>query len=83
VLSDATIVPVIPLQPNLRLVKRLTNVTKGGAPLTGINFSSFVDDPTDENDNAPGWSQLPPVGVYQLGADNPLQHNRVCPHPQR
>ncbi|MDP8965935.1 MAG: hypothetical protein M3O33_18520 [Cyanobacteriota bacterium] len=75
VLSDATIVPVVPLQPNLRLVKRLTNVTKGGVPLTGINFNSFVDDPTDQNDNAPGWSQLPPVGVYQLGADNPLQSN--------
>ena len=27
------------------------------------------------NDNAPGWSQLLPVGLYQLGIENPLQSN--------
>lgn len=61
--------------PNLRLVKRITNVTRGGVPLAGINFSSFVDDPDDENDNAPGWSQLSPVGLYNLGLDYALETN--------
>jgi uncharacterized repeat protein (TIGR01451 family) len=70
--QDQTLV-VSSVDPNLRLVKRITSVTRGGVPLTGINFSSFVDNPADPNDNAPGWSQLPPVGVYQLGLENPLQ----------
>ena len=60
---------------NLRLVKRITNVTRSGLPLAGINFASFVDDPNDENDNAPGWSQLSPTGLYNLGLDYPLQTN--------
>lgn len=72
--QDSTQV-VTPGQPNLRLVKRITNVTRGGAPLTNVNFSSFVDDPADTNDNAPGWSQETPVGVYQLGIENTLQPN--------
>lgn len=62
-------------EPNLRLVKRITNVTRGGVPLAGINFSSFVDDPADEDDNAPGWSQLSPLGLYNLGLDYALQTN--------
>jgi uncharacterized repeat protein (TIGR01451 family) len=61
--------------PNLLLVKRITNVTRGGVPLPSINFSTFIDNPADPDDNAPGWSQLPPVGVYQLGLENPIQTN--------
>ena len=72
--QDSTQV-VTPGQPNLRLVKRITNVTRGGVPLTNVNFSSFVDDPADTNDNAPGWSQETPVGVFQLGIENALQPN--------
>ena len=62
--------------PNLRLVKRITNVARGGAPVSGVNFTSFVPDPNDVNDDAAGWSQLPGgvlSGVYRLGSDNPLQ----------
>jgi fimbrial isopeptide formation D2 family protein/uncharacterized repeat protein (TIGR01451 family) len=59
--------------PRLRLVKRITSVTRGGVPVSGINFSTFVDDPADDNDNAPGWSQLSPVGVFRLGSEVSLQ----------
>jgi len=59
--------------PRLRLVKRITSVTRGGVPVSGINFSTFVDDPADDNDNAPGWSQLSPVGVFKLGSEVSLQ----------
>jgi uncharacterized repeat protein (TIGR01451 family) len=59
--------------PRLRLVKRITSVTRGGVPISGINFSTFVDDPADDNDNAPGWSQLSPVGVFRLGSEVSLQ----------
>lgn len=55
--------------PNLRLVKRITNVTRNGVSVSGVNFSSFVDDPTS-NDNAPGWSAVlgsPPVGAFNIG----------------
>jgi uncharacterized repeat protein (TIGR01451 family) len=62
--------------PNLRLVKRITNATRGGVPVSGVNFASFVNDPNDVNDDATGWSQLPGgilSGVYRIGSDNPLQ----------
>jgi uncharacterized repeat protein (TIGR01451 family) len=62
--------------PNLRLVKRITNATRGGIPISGVNFASFVNDPNDVNDDAAGWSQLPGgilSGVYRIGSDNPLQ----------
>ncbi|MEW6498673.1 MAG: hypothetical protein AB1589_40165, partial [Cyanobacteriota bacterium] len=44
--------------PNLLLVKRITNATRGGVPIGGINFQSFVDDLNSVDDNASGWSQL-------------------------
>ena len=72
--QDQTLVAT-PGAPNLRLVKRITNVTRGGVPIASINFSSFVDDPADENDNAPGWSQLSPAGLYNLGLDYSLETN--------
>jgi uncharacterized repeat protein (TIGR01451 family) len=75
VVSDATVIPVTPPQPNLLLVKRITNVVRGGMALGGINFSSFVDDPADANDNAPGWFQLSPVGIYKLEPEKSLQSN--------
>lgn len=49
--------------PNLRLVKRITAVTRGGVP---IAFTNLIDNPADENDNAPGWAQFPPVGVTSV-----------------
>lgn len=62
--------------PNLRLVKRITNVTRGGAPISGIDFQSFVDKLDDRNDNVSGWSQLPGgvlAGVFRIGSDALLQ----------
>lgn len=56
--------------PNLRLVKRITAVTRNAQTQT---FSSFVDDPTDTNDNAAGWSQLSPVGVLSVSPSEPLR----------
>ncbi len=52
--------------PNLRFVKRISNVFRNGTPLTGVNFNTFIDDPNDSNDNAGGWSQLAPRGVISL-----------------
>ncbi|MBD2084380.1 isopeptide-forming domain-containing fimbrial protein [Trichocoleus sp. ST-U3] len=58
--------------PRLRLVKRITNATRNGVPISGINFGSFVADPNDPNDDAPGFSQLSPVGVSRLGSETLL-----------
>lgn len=38
-----------------RLVKRVTSITRSGVP---TNFTAFVDDPNDANDNVVGWNQL-------------------------
>ncbi len=57
---------VTPITPNLRLVKRITRVNT-------TTYSSFVDDPRDDNDTAPGWSGLPPIGIPELGSQTPLQ----------
>ena len=54
--------------PRLRLVKRITNITRRGAPIAGLAFNSFVDDPADPNDTVPGWSQLSPVGLLRAGS---------------
>jgi uncharacterized repeat protein (TIGR01451 family) len=59
--------------PRLRLVKRITSVTRNGAPLNGINFNSFVDDPNSDDDNAAGWSQLSPIGVSTIAAETALR----------
>ncbi|MEM7553215.1 MAG: SdrD B-like domain-containing protein [Cyanobacteria bacterium P01_A01_bin.84] len=51
---------------NLRLVKRITNVVRNGQAIGG-NFSSFIDDPNDDDDNVlNNSSQTSPVGVPQL-----------------
>lgn len=75
VLGDATMMPIAIPEPRLHLVKRITSVTRGGVLLSGINFNTFVDDPNDTNDNASGWAQLSPVGVFRLGTDTPLRSN--------
>ncbi|MEQ8995170.1 MAG: DUF11 domain-containing protein [Coleofasciculus sp. B1-GNL1-01] len=74
--DQASVTIPLATQPNLRLVKRITNVTRDGAPISGINFNTFVDDPNNDDDNAPGWSQLPngePQGVIQIGSEASLQ----------
>jgi uncharacterized repeat protein (TIGR01451 family) len=58
--------------PSLRLVKRITRVTRNGAPLPGVNFSTFIKDPTSNNDSAPGWAQFPPFGQINLDGSTPL-----------
>ncbi len=56
--------------PSFRLVKRITRVSRAGVI---TNFNTFVDDPADVNDNAPGWAQLSPVGILNTDPANPLQ----------
>ncbi|MBD1926137.1 DUF11 domain-containing protein [Trichocoleus sp. FACHB-90] len=58
--------------PRLRLVKRITNAMRNGVPISEINFGSFINDPNDSNDDAPGFSQLSPIGVSKLGQETPL-----------
>lgn len=71
--GNTTVIPIAPdQQPNLRLVKRITNIIRDGVPLGGVDFNRFIDDPNDPNDNAPGWSQLPLLGVFQL-SDIPIK----------
>lgn len=65
-----TIIPVNG-QARLRLVKRVTNLTRNGTPIGGINFGSFVS--VNADDTAPGWSQLPPVGVPSILPTTPVQ----------
>jgi|GEM_PF-4341434 len=60
-------------EENLRLVKRITNITRDGTSLSGIDFSAFNDDPNDDDDNADGFSQLSPVGLLSLGDETPLE----------
>lgn len=60
--------------PSLRLVKRITNVIRNGAPLNGVNFNTFIDDPT-AIDTLPGWAALPSpgiVGQVALDGQTPL-----------
>ncbi len=70
--GNSTVIPIASAQPNLRLVKRITNITRDGVPLAGVDLNRFIDDPNDTNDNAPGWSQLPLFGVFQL-SDSPIK----------
>jgi uncharacterized repeat protein (TIGR01451 family) len=62
-------------EPRLRLVKRITNATRGSVPISGINFNRVVNDPKNIRDDALGWSQLPGglLGVINLESETPLQ----------
>ncbi|NES71176.1 MAG: DUF11 domain-containing protein, partial [Okeania sp. SIO2D1] len=59
--------------PNLVLVKRITNVTRNGATIGGVDFSRFIDESNTQDDNALSQAGLTPVGVFQLGSDVPTQ----------
>ncbi|MEC4802921.1 MAG: hypothetical protein SAJ12_02380 [Jaaginema sp. PMC 1079.18] len=59
-----------------RLVKRITGVTRDGSPLSGVDFSRFVDDANDPDDNA-DWTGLTLAGFPALGDDNVLQSDDV------
>ena len=64
-------------EPNLRLVKRITNVTRGGVTISGVDFSSIVDDPNNTDDNASGFSQIPLEGLISIDESVPLQSGDV------
>ncbi len=76
-----TVVQLPPLsgggQANLLLVKRITNVTRNGSTLGGVNFGGFVDDPGTTDDTNVGWTQLQPtaapVGIPALDINNPVR----------
>ncbi len=38
--------------PNIQLIKRITNATRNGQPITGTNFNTFVPDPNNNNDDS-------------------------------
>lgn len=59
--------------PSFVLVKRITNVTRNGAVLPGVNFGAVIDDPGSADDNAAGWSQIPLTGVLAVPERNPVQ----------
>ncbi|MDY6782578.1 MAG: hypothetical protein SW833_08535 [Cyanobacteriota bacterium] len=48
------------------LVKRITGVTRDGQALPGADFSRFVDDPSDGNDNQLNTTPLKPVGQINV-----------------
>lgn len=60
-------------QPNLRLVKRITDARRSGSAIGGLNFGSVTNDPNDQNDDAAGWSQIPLTGVLNIPNTTPLQ----------
>jgi len=66
----SAIAQVVPREPRVRLVKRITSVTRSGSISL---FNDFVDDPTDQNDNAPGWSKLKPLGLITVPPSAPVR----------
>jgi uncharacterized repeat protein (TIGR01451 family) len=58
---------------NLLLVKRITNVTRRGTTIPGVNFGEVTNDPAAANDDDPGWAQIPLAGVLALSDNNPVQ----------
>ncbi|MGB7443851.1 MAG: DUF11 domain-containing protein, partial [Coleofasciculaceae cyanobacterium] len=62
---------VLRFQPNLRLLKRITDARRGGQPIGNVNFGSFINDSDVAADiNTAG---LTPTGVIQIEQNNPLQ----------
>jgi uncharacterized repeat protein (TIGR01451 family) len=76
--TPPTPTPVI----SIRSVKRITNVIRNGASITGVNFSAVIDDPTDTNDDASIWTSSPlaPTGVpridpqFKLGVGDEVEY---------
>ncbi|MGB0562265.1 MAG: DUF7507 domain-containing protein, partial [Spirulinaceae cyanobacterium] len=78
--DDAQVSTTAPaVNPNLRLVKRITDVSRNGSSLGSIDFSSFVDDPSDDNDTAAGWANLGQTlaGVYTIPSSTELQSGDI------
>ncbi len=66
----SAIAQIIAREPRVRLVKRITSVIRSGSVFL---FNNLVDDPTDENDNAPGWNQFRPLGVVSVPVSEPVR----------
>jgi uncharacterized repeat protein (TIGR01451 family) len=60
--------PAVPVR-NLRLVKRITALTRSGVR---TEFNQFVDDPNTLEDNRPDWSQAGAAPVGLISADPSL-----------
>jgi uncharacterized repeat protein (TIGR01451 family) len=58
-----------------KLVKRITNVIRNGAPLAGVDFGTVIDDPNDQNDTSAGFAQIPLLGVTTVPTTTPVQSN--------
>ncbi|HEY9667913.1 MAG TPA: hypothetical protein V6C91_13965, partial [Coleofasciculaceae cyanobacterium] len=67
--------PIAPLEPNLLLSKLITNVTRAGNPLAGINFNTPVTDLPNANvfSSALTAIGIPFQGLVNIGAETPLQ----------
>lgn len=71
-ITKNTITNVFPTDQRLRLIKRVTAITRSGVR---TDFTQVVDDPNDPNDTLPGWAQLTGglVGVPIVGQADRLQ----------
>ncbi len=59
--------------PGLRLVKRITDVTRNGASIAGLDFNTIQDDPSTLDDNAPGWAQIPLRGQIRITGNSQIR----------
>lgn len=57
--------------PRFRLLKRITSATRGGAPISGVNFGSVVND-AEGLTTAINAAGLPPIGVPSIPPSTPL-----------
>jgi uncharacterized repeat protein (TIGR01451 family) len=68
--TEDVIVGPLPPTPvtSIRGIKRITNVIRNGVPLSGVNFNTVIDDPSDTNDDTSIWASSPlaPVGVTRI-----------------
>lgn len=72
--DEPTLLVVQPLgNPSLRLVKRVTNIIRNSAPISGVNFNTVEDDPEDEDDNILSQTSVQPVGIFSLPSESSLQ----------
>jgi uncharacterized repeat protein (TIGR01451 family) len=78
--NDIPTIVKLPGLPSVVLLKRLTNVTRGGVSLPSYNFGAFTDDLNTADDNLPNWSQLltgAPLGLLTLNPQTPAQAGDV------
>lgn len=70
--TDPTVVTVGATAPaRLRLVKRITNITRNGTTLGGVSFGNFVS--VNADDTATGWPANFLLGVPSVSSTTPVQ----------